>query len=266
MKIWQGCALAFVAFVALIGLIVGVVFYATSGITDTADEFFAAANDGDYAEAYSLTSQQLQAQTDEAGLQEFLATNSLDKVVDSSWSSRSINNDRGELTGTVTTEGGGSIPVSIDLIYEGEEWKIIFIDVDSAGLQSSGGGTANAAPAPMVLPSESDQEDLLFFASAGFVNALEDGDFSDWHNQFVDSISVEELEQNFGGFQPLEADMRRLIMQGPEWDPATSLNENGQLELAGSYGNANEELRFRYIFVGEGGADPKIAFVDYEID
>ncbi|WP_299192577.1 hypothetical protein [uncultured Erythrobacter sp.] len=266
MKVWQGCALAVVAFVALIGLIVGVVFYATSGVTDTADEFFAAANEGDYEEAYSLTSQQLQAQTDVAGLEQFLTTNGLNQVVDTSWSSRSIENDRGEVTGTVTTAGGGSIPVSVDLIYEGEEWKIIFIDVNSAGLQSSGGGSANADPAPMILPSASDQEDLLFFASAGFVNALEDGDFSDWHNQFVDSISVEELEQNFGGFQPLEADMRRLIGQGPEWEPATSLNENGHLELAGSYGNTNEELRFRYIFVGEGDSAPKIAFVDYEID
>ncbi len=123
--------------IALVGLIIGIVFYATSGITDTADGFFAAANEGDYAEAYSMTSQQLQRQLSEEELQEFMAGNGLDSVTDTSWASRSINNNRGELSGTATTATGGSIPLEMELIQEGDDWKIVFIDVGAAGV--SGG-------------------------------------------------------------------------------------------------------------------------------
>ena len=138
MKVWQIVACVVVGFFVFIGALISLVFYATSGVADTADEFFAAANDGNYEQAYSLTSQQLQAQTDVQGLEEFLAANNLNEVVETSWSSRSINNDRGELDGTVTTSSGAAIPIEIQLIYEGEEWKITLIDADTAGLQSSG--------------------------------------------------------------------------------------------------------------------------------
>lgn len=267
MKVWQGCLLAFGAFIVLVGAIIAIVFYATSGITQTADDFFAAANDGDYEQAYSLTSQQLQGQTDVAGLEAYLADNGLNEVVDTSWASRSINNNRGELSGTLTTRSGGEIPVEIELISEGEEWKIVFINVDNAGLQSSGGGgTASAAPEPMVVPSESEQESLLFFATAGFVNALSDGDYESWQNRFVDDITAADLKENFSSFEPMEPGLRRIIMGGPDFEPATELNDAGQLELTGTYGSGGEVLRFRYIFTGEGDDDPKISFVDYELN
>jgi len=265
MKVWQIVCCAGLGIALFVGLIISVVFYATSGITDTAEEFFAAANEGDYSKAYSLTSQQLQSQTDEAGLASFLAANSLDQVVDSSWGSRSIENDRGKLTGTVTTQSGAAIPLTVELVSEGEDWKIILIDADTSGLQSSG-ASADVNPNPMVLPSAAQQEALIAAASNGFVDALRDGDFSAWHTQFIEDISIGDLEQNFSGFQPIETDLRQLIANGPEWEPATTLNDNGDLELVGSYGNDSEELRFRYIFTGQGDSDPKIAFVDYEID
>ena len=146
MKVWQGCLLAVVAFLLLIAALVGVVFYATSGIVDTADEFFEAANEGDYERAYSLTSQQLQRATSEEDLEAFLVTNGLDDVTDTSWSSRNINNNNGALVGSLTTGSGGEIPAEITLIYEGDEWKIVFIDVGAAGLQSSGGAGGSSSP------------------------------------------------------------------------------------------------------------------------
>lgn len=265
MKVWQGCLLAFGAFVLLIAAIVGVVFYATSGIVDTADEFFEAASEGDYSTAYGLTSQQLQSTLTEEQLEAFAVDYGLDAVSDTSWNSRNINNDRGELVGTLTTAGGGTIPVEIDLVYEGEEWKISFINVDASGASATGGGGSASAssPEPMVLPSASDQEDLLFFAGTGFVNALQDGSWDSWQSRFIDEISAEDLEANFASFADSEPALRRAIAQGAEFEPATQLNDNGQLELSGTYGG---RLRFRYIFTGEGDADPKISFVDYELE
>lgn len=127
-----GCGV--IAIALFVGLILSVVFYATSGITEAADEFFAAARSGDDAAAYALTSQQLQNQLTSEDLGEFLEQNGLDAVVETSWASRSMENDRGELSGTVTTETGGAIPIEMGFIYEQEQWKISLIDVEAVGL------------------------------------------------------------------------------------------------------------------------------------
>lgn len=53
---------------AAIAAIVSLVFYATSGITKTADDFFAATQRGDYAAAHALTSKTLQNTASKSGL------------------------------------------------------------------------------------------------------------------------------------------------------------------------------------------------------
>ena len=90
MKVWQGCALAAGAFALLLGVIIGVVFWATGGITDTADEFFAATNAGDYEAAQELTSQRLQGSGSAGDLRIFIEQQGLTDVADTSWASRSI--------------------------------------------------------------------------------------------------------------------------------------------------------------------------------
>lgn len=60
------------------------------------------------------------------------------------WQS-STNNNRGELAGTLTTETGGAIPIEMDLIKEGDHWKIVFMDVGSAGVEGAV-STATATP------------------------------------------------------------------------------------------------------------------------
>ena len=137
MSLGKAIGCGFVSIFLFVGLIVSVVFWATGGITETADEFFAAANEGDYEAAYDLTSQQLQGQMTEADLEAFMVENGLDDVTGTSWSSRSITNDRGELSGAVTTATGATIPLDMDLIQEGEDWKIVFLDVGSAGVNAN---------------------------------------------------------------------------------------------------------------------------------
>jgi len=120
--------------IVLFGLIMGVVFYATSGITDTADDFFAAVRDGDYEAAQGYTTQRLQEQTSTDDLREFVEDKGLTNVVDTSWSNRSIKNNTGELTGTAETGSGGTIPMTILFVSEGDEWRIDGFDVQSSGL------------------------------------------------------------------------------------------------------------------------------------
>ena len=63
-----------------------------------------------------------------------------------------------------------------------------------------------------------------------------------------------------------EREIRSKMATGPNFEPATSLNDNGMLELSGSYGRPGSELRFRYVFTGEGDSEPRLTFVDYELD
>ena len=138
--------MAFGVFVLFIVALVSVVFWATGDIVETADDFFAAAAEGDYETAHSLTSQQLRNQSSPAELEKFLTANGLDKVSDTSWSSRSFENSQGRLEGSVTTQGGGAIPLVVELVKENDEWRISFIEPEKMGLQTSGGGTASDGP------------------------------------------------------------------------------------------------------------------------
>ena len=269
MKVWQGCLIAFGAFVLLIGTLVGVVFYATGGIVDTADEFFEAAGEGDYPRAYSLTSQQLQRGTSEEQLTSFILDYGLNEVTDTSWSSRNINNNDGELVGTLTTANGGEIPIEIDLIYEGDEWKIRFIDVGAAGLQSSdggGGGRSEAAPVPLTLPTPEEQDDLVYVAGNGFVNAIRSKDYAAWEDRLDGTISAEALQENFSNFEPRERDVRILLLQDPDFEHATALDENGHLVLDGTYRWQSSELRFEYIWAGDAEGDPQLIEIGIELN
>lgn len=123
-------------FVALIGGIISVVFYATSGVVDAGNGFFEAARKGDYEAAYALTSEDLKRNRTVAGLKEYIETNGLNEVVDTTWNSRSFENNSGKLEGSVKTRSGGVIPVTIELVKENGDWKVTYINRARSGLES----------------------------------------------------------------------------------------------------------------------------------
>src|SRR3546814_7469757 len=104
--------------IAVIVAIVIAVFSFTSGMTKTADEFFAAARKGNVEQAYQYTSPDFKAGTTRDELAAFLKANALDKVTGTSWSSRSVNGRTGKLEGSLTIATGGVIPIKIDLRSE----------------------------------------------------------------------------------------------------------------------------------------------------
>lgn len=146
MKVWQAVGCAIVAFVLFIGLIVGAVFWATGGIVDAADDFFAAAAEGEYDQAHALTSQSFRAESTPAQLEHFLIAKGLNQVTDTSWNSRSINNSQGRIEGTLTTKSRGNIPVVVELVSENDEWRISLIEPQKLGLQTSGGRMGPSEP------------------------------------------------------------------------------------------------------------------------
>ena len=125
--------LAGIGAVVVIALVV--VMFMTAGMSDTADKFFAAVKSNNYDEAYSLLSDDFKSNTSKNQLKTYLTSNSLTKFKETSWGSRSVNGGRGELTGSITTESGGVVPISLGFIKGENVWKIYSIKKPLSGIQ-----------------------------------------------------------------------------------------------------------------------------------
>jgi len=126
--------------VLLAGVIVAGVFYATSGVTGAADKFYETARSGNSEELYALTSAQLKSVTSAEQLIAYVQANRFNQVADTSWTSRAIENGIGSVEGTLTLDDGGAIPVAMQLVQEGEDWKVSFIELRvQAGLSDGAG-------------------------------------------------------------------------------------------------------------------------------
>lgn len=111
-------------FVVLIAAIFGFVFWATAGLPDTANSFFTRIAADDYAGAIALTTPDFRASTDRAALERFARENGFDKYQSADWSSRSFNNNLGSLEGSLRTNDGGVIPVTLQLVKADDGWRI----------------------------------------------------------------------------------------------------------------------------------------------
>src|SRR5579871_3165421 len=129
LKIVLGVVAAFV-------LLIGLGFWLTSGMADTADGFFKAVKIQDLAAARGYLSEDFRASTDETALKEFLTRSAILHFKDASWSERKIAGGRGELNGAIHTDSGGVVPIKLMFIEENGAWKIYAIQKPTAGLQS----------------------------------------------------------------------------------------------------------------------------------
>lgn len=254
MKTWHKIALGAVAAFAVI---LGLVFWLTSGITDTADRFFAAARSGDYNAAYAETSSGLQAELSVEELGAFIEQYRLNEVVDTSWSNRSISGNQGELNGTAETEAGETIVLIMGLVSEGDEWKINLIDADTSGLTGS---------EQSKIPSAEDQADLINRVTTVFVASLADPDLTEFSKLWHDVSDVDVLEGAFGNLRKFEPEMALLKVSDPEFKPVDASNENGHLALEGSYTIDTGVYTFNYIFRPGDNGEPMLIGAEMDWD
>lgn len=232
-------------FVALVGGIIAIVFQATSGVAETGDRFFQAAREGDYVMAYSLTSEEIQRRNSVADLEAFIGANGLGRAVDTSWSSRSINNDTGSLAGTLTTATGGTIPVEIGLVYESGEWKINSISRTRTGL---GAGLAGPGPdSPDIakdVPRDADPEHLLFLNASGFLRSMENGDYGFWRVRWAEGTTVPDLAARYPRTEELAGRLTAFEDVRPRLKSAR-MTSAGDLVIQGVSENQGETLAMK---------------------
>lgn len=239
---------------------IGAALHFTRGIVDTADAFFQAVREGRTADATSQLSEGFRAATDAQALMRFLDDSQIRRVESANWHSRSVSGGEGRLEGSLTTEGGGRVPIVIDLVKERGAWKIHRIERAAAGLAER--------PVRPELPATEEAQALAQQTTRDFVTSLANGSMAHFHASvsrlWQSQYSVAELDQAYRVFLDLDADLGVLNSLEPQFASTPDLDDDGVLSLEGHYATEPSRVRFSYRYVVEGstwkplGLDMKI--------
>lgn len=216
--------------VVFIGLILGSVFYFTADLTEVTEDFFLAAKSGDISKAASYLSEDFVASTSVDELREYLRQHRLDQYTGASWGSRHISAGIGSLTGTITTEAGGAIPITVNLVKSADGWKIQGLKKTAAGAHVTGEADS--------LPNEEEIVALVSESMRIFGRSVKAPDMTEfyqhlstfWRNQ----TSQEQIEQIFSGKFD-DWNLEGLFSTPPAFTTKPYLNENGWLVAEGYY-------------------------------
>lgn len=132
---WLKIALGVAAGAAVvIGAIVWIALWATSGIVEVAERQLAALKAGNIEAAYAETSEQFRQQTPLDAFTAFVDQYPILKEHAShSFANRKIENNVGELSGSLTSSTGGVTPIQYRLVKENDAWKIIYLNIGGGG-------------------------------------------------------------------------------------------------------------------------------------
>jgi len=253
-------------FVAIYAL----VMYATAGLTETASEFFIHVKTKHYNDAYEMLSDDFKQSTTKEQLKEFLIKNSLVDYKSADWSSRSTENSKGKLEGTITTKNGAVIPLSIDFIKYGEdEWRIYAISKDATGLQVT--STQESKPSAEKTPiiektptidsnkAKTPSKDQILSMTKKYtqifalsINAKSmSGFYDNVSNFWKKQTSVAELDKAFDAFFKAGIDFTQLEGMTPILDKEPQILKNGTLETFGHYPTSPSTVYFNYTYIYE---------------
>ncbi len=130
---WKKILLGLLAFV---GLLVALVFWATSGMTDAADDFFNLLSQKNYTTAYNkYISSDFKDKMSLSMFINYVKSNHFDEVKETNWGNRQINGNLGELEGSLVTDKG-AIPIRLKFVKAADSWQIYAINKPQAGINS----------------------------------------------------------------------------------------------------------------------------------
>jgi len=232
--------------VIVIGAIIIVAFTLTKGLPRSADQFFTLIREGKAQDAYLSASREFQASASEADFEAFLKNSSIGAYASSTWSSRSITNNIGELEGSIKTRDGGVVPIKIKLVKEDGRWKIHAIEKAAAGLVETAKETTPAEKTSPETPAQEatipPEDELKKMANASMLllaRAINAKDFSELYNStakiWQSQTTPEELQASFASYVEQNVDLTFVEGLVPAFQEKPSIDENGVLTLKGSY-------------------------------
>lgn len=213
--------------VVSIGIIIGVVFYLTSGAAKSADNFFSLIKSGNIDNAYESLSLQFKEKTTSEQFKIFVETSSITDFDSVFWNSRTMNPGVTKLEGSIKTKKSKTIPVEVDLVKEDGQWKILSIDV-------KGGVSQEKA-----IPSDSDLVKLVNHSMQLFGKGVKGDDFSIFYASISKlwqaQTTPQALRESFKSFIDQKIDIAVLQDTMPVFNEKPAIDENGVLILKGYY-------------------------------
>ncbi len=252
-KKWLKIVIGVVAFIVLA---VTAAFYFTSGIVDTADDFFKTVKEQNMAKARGYLSEDLKASTDEKALADFLSKEAILNFKECSWSNRQVSGDRGELDGSIKTETGGVIPIKMMFVKENGKWKIYAIQKPTTGLQSENASSN--------VPSKSAQIALVKQSMHDFVVSVGRKDMEHFRSTvsqlWQKQHSTEQLNQAFKSIIDSDANWVVLDNFEPVMAAESTIDKDGVLVLTGYYPTKPAQVYFKQKYINEGSSWKLLGF------
>jgi len=237
-----------VSLFGLFGASIAAVYYMTSGMTETADKFFSSVKSQDFSRARTYLAEEFRANTDEQTLRAYLSKSAVLKFKEASWSNRQISNGRGELEGSITTEGSGSIPIKLTFVKEGDAWKIYSLHKPSAGIQSGNSATPMPSKDEQIALIKKSWHDFSVSVNAKSMEHFHGTVSSAWKSQFT----VEKFNQTFGNVIDAGIDFTVVDPLIPIFDKEPATDEDGILSFNGHYATTPKQVHYELKFVYEG--------------
>jgi hypothetical protein len=239
-----------VVLLVLVGLVVAVVvavFFMTGGIVDTADQFFTAVAAEDHALARTHLAAAFLAETSDDQLTAWFSRLRELGYQGASWHTRNIANDQGLLEGSLETGDGGTVPITITLVKESGEWKILAIEQPAAGLL---GGDASRE-----IPPRDVMERLVDGSIQELAGAINADDFTAFHASsarlWQAQTTPAALREAFAAFVEQGIDLTVLADLEPVFSQEPRIEDDGALYLVGYYPSQPSVTHFELTYVYE---------------
>lgn len=236
------------ALAAVVALAVGAIFYFTADMVSSAEGFFTAIKRNNLDEAYGYLSEDFRTNTSKAELGHFLGANGIDDIRQADWQSRSVNGGRGKLTGSVTTENNGVVPLSLSFVKSRDGWKIYSIEKPASGIRTESGAQE--------MPSERQQVRLVSESMHVFAESLNDGNMIRFHSHvsglWQQQFSPENFEESFAPFFGKGLDLTVLKDLSPQFTTRPMINDEGVLIIKGQYPTKPKKVFFEQKYIYEG--------------
>ncbi len=240
----------------VVAAIVGIVFSLTAGVTGGADDFFKLVKSGDYKAAYQSTSKEFQKATSEEQFNDFLNQTTMVKFDHAEWTSRSVQNNLGNVEGTVVTTDKAVVPVTMDLVNEDGKWKVLNLRPVVGGLQPENSAIKDSKTAAKPdLPSDDEVNALVTASINDFVEAVKAKDFNTFYGNVSEvwktQTNVAELEKAFEQLMDEKIDLGFVKTTKPVLNAKPELDQDNILVVDGMYPSKDANFMFHMGYVYE---------------
>ena len=218
----------------------GVAFYLKRGMERSAEGLFAAIESESLSQAQGFLARSLRTPEGDAWLKTTLAESELLDARSTNWTEQKSDKGFGELTGTVTRERGGVVPIRLLFVREHLAWKLYAIRRPF--------NEEMPEPIAPLIPDKHEQVTLVKRAIRDFAASVQSRNMSYFRSTLAPSrralYTTEKLNEAFGGFFDIQEDLASLETVEPSVDEATRSDASGEVTMRGHFNTSPKQVHF----------------------